>query len=128
MCPNSERTRMNQMWPLTKRQREVYDFVVGFIRERGMAPSLDEIGKALGMSSTATIHKHLENLKAKGWIRRRWGRSRDLEVVGELGCCPMCGVATPEAKVSLEIGRKSDTMGSTSDVSASAVPTTPEVP
>ena len=69
------------MQPLTKRQREILDFLNEFIEEHGYAPSLEEIGRRFGLSSLATVHKHLTNLQDKGVIRRAWNRSRSVEVV-----------------------------------------------
>jgi len=67
--------------PLTKRQREILDFLNDFIAAHGYAPSLEEIGRRFGLSSLATVHKHLTNLQQKGFIRRTWNRSRSVEVV-----------------------------------------------
>ncbi|MBP1607238.1 MAG: lexA [Acidobacteria bacterium] len=69
------------MQPLTKRQREILDYLGTFIQQHGYAPSLEEIGERFGLSSLATVHKHLTNLQEKGFIRRAWNRSRSLEVV-----------------------------------------------
>lgn len=69
------------MQPLTKRQREILDYLGGFIQQHGYAPSLEEIGKRFGLSSLATVHKHLTNLQDKGFIRRAWNRSRSVELV-----------------------------------------------
>lgn len=66
---------------LTKRQKELLDFLEGYIRRNGFAPTLDETGKHFGLTSLATVHKHLSNLEDKGFIRRRSGMSRALEVV-----------------------------------------------
>jgi repressor LexA len=66
---------------LTKRQKELLDFLDGYIRKHGFAPTLDETGKFFGLTSLATVHKHLTNLERKGLIRRRTGLSRALEVV-----------------------------------------------
>jgi repressor LexA len=68
------------MVSLTKRQREVLDFVGDFIRDRGYSPSIQEIGAGLGMSSVATVHKHLTQLKRKGRIRHEPHRKRSFEV------------------------------------------------
>jgi repressor LexA len=67
--------------PLTKRQREILDYLNDFIQQHGYAPSLEEIGRRFGLSSLATVHKHLTNLQEKGFIRRAWNRSRSVEVV-----------------------------------------------
>ena len=62
--------------PLTKRQREILDYLGEFIQQHGYAPSLEEIGRRFNLSSLATVHKHLTNLQEKGLIRRAWNRSR----------------------------------------------------
>ena len=67
--------------PLTKRQREILDYLGEFIQQHGYAPSLEEIGRRFGLSSLATVHKHLTNLQEKGFIRRAWNRSRSVEMV-----------------------------------------------
>jgi repressor LexA len=69
------------MLPLTKRQREILDFLNDFIQQHGYAPSLEEIGKRFNLSSLATVHKHLTNLQDKGFIKRAWNRSRSVELV-----------------------------------------------
>ena len=69
------------MRPLTKRQREILDFLNEFIENHGYAPSLEEIGLRFGLSSLATVHKHLTNLQDKGFIKRTWNRSRSVELV-----------------------------------------------
>jgi repressor LexA len=66
--------------PLTKRQREVLDYLGDFIQQHGYAPSLEEIGRRFGLSSLATVHKHLTNLQEKGFIKRAWNRSRSVEL------------------------------------------------
>jgi repressor LexA len=66
---------------LTKRQKELVDYLDGYIIKQGYAPTLEEIRQHFGLSSLATIHKHLTNLEKKGLIRRKWNRSRALEVV-----------------------------------------------
>jgi repressor LexA len=67
--------------PLTKRQREILDYLNEFIQQHGYAPSLEEVGRRFGLSSLATVHKHLTNLQEKGFIRRAWNRSRSVELV-----------------------------------------------
>ena len=69
------------MQPLTKRQREILDYLSDFIQQHGYAPSLEEVGRRFGLSSLATVHKHLSNLQEKGFIRRAWNRSRSVELV-----------------------------------------------
>jgi repressor LexA len=67
--------------PLTKRQREILDYLQEFIDRHGYAPSLEEIGRRFSLSSLATVHKHLTNLQDKGFIRRSWNRSRSVELL-----------------------------------------------
>ena len=69
------------MLPLTKRQREILDYLNEFISKHGYAPSLEEIGRRFGLSSLATVHKHLTNLQEKGFIKRAWNRSRSVEMI-----------------------------------------------
>ena len=69
------------MLPLTKRQREILDYLNDFIQQHGYAPSLEEIGRRFGLSSLATVHKHLTNLQEKGFIKRSWNRSRSVELI-----------------------------------------------
>ena len=66
---------------LTRRQREIYDFVREFIEARGYSPSLEEIGERFGLSSVATVHKHVQHLVEKGFLRKGWNRSRSVEPI-----------------------------------------------
>jgi len=66
---------------LTKRQKQVLDCLVHFQNKKGYAPSYDEIGKALGLASLATVHKHILTLERKGFIRRGYNQSRSIEVL-----------------------------------------------
>lgn len=80
---------------LTRRQRQVYDFIAGFVRSNGYSPSFEEIGEGLGLTSLATVHKHLKNLEEKGLIRRDFNRSRSIDVL------PLRPRAKPEAAAAL---------------------------
>ena len=66
---------------LTKRQKEILDFIEIKIADLGYAPTLEEIGRRFGLRSMATVHKHVSNLEAKGLIKRKWNRSRSIELV-----------------------------------------------
>ena len=66
---------------LTRRQKEILDFVASHISREGYAPTIEEIGHNFGLRSLATVHKHLANLQEKGLIKRAWNRSRALELV-----------------------------------------------
>ena len=70
---------------LTRRQREIYDFVTDFVEEHGYSPSLEEIGAHFGLRSVATVHKHVQNLVEKGLLRKAWNRSRSIELVDSDG-------------------------------------------
>lgn len=64
---------------LTQRQREVLDYVLKFTREQGYCPSFTEIGEGVGLNSNATVHKHIDTLVKKGWLKRGVNQSRSLE-------------------------------------------------
>ncbi len=66
---------------LTRRQREIFEFIREFIQGKGYAPSIAEIGKNFQLTSPATVHKHLQNLAQKGLIKRSWNRSRAIELI-----------------------------------------------
>ncbi len=66
---------------LTKRQRQIYDFIAEFVQSNGYSPSFEEIGAALGLSSLATVHKHINNLETKKLLRRDYNRSRSIDVL-----------------------------------------------
>ncbi len=65
---------------LTKRQRDIYNAIRRFIKKHGYSPSLEEICSDVGLSSIATVHKHLKNLEHKGVISRKWNRGRSIEI------------------------------------------------
>ncbi len=69
---------------LTRRQREVFEFIRSFMEENKYSPSLEEIAQGLELSSLATVHKHLTNLAQKGLIKRHWNRGRGIELVNDL--------------------------------------------
>jgi repressor LexA len=65
---------------LTRRQKEVMDFLSSFIANKGYSPSYEEIASGLGLASLATVHKHIQALEAKQYLRRSYNHSRSLEV------------------------------------------------
>lgn len=65
----------------TKRQKELLDFVDGFIKEHGYGPSYREIMKGLGYKSVSTVAIHIDGLIGKGYLRKRDNSARSLEVV-----------------------------------------------
>lgn len=66
---------------ITRRQKEVLDFIRNFVERCGYSPSFEEIAHGLGLSSLATVHKHISNLEKKGLLHRAHNRSRSIDVV-----------------------------------------------
>jgi len=65
---------------LTKRQKQVLDFIAGFVDENGYCPSYEEIARGLGLASLATVHKHISVLEAKNYLKRGFNQSRSIEL------------------------------------------------
>lgn len=65
---------------LTRIQKEIFDFIEGFIKAKGYAPSLEEIAKHFRYHSLATVHKHLTHLQQKKMIHRKPNASRSIEL------------------------------------------------
>jgi repressor LexA len=65
---------------LTKRQKEVLDFIADFVDTNGYCPSYDEIAQGLSLASLATVHKHISALEAKNYLKRGFNQSRSLEL------------------------------------------------
>ncbi len=78
---------------LTRRQKQVFDFLVDFINGHGYSPSFEEIGAGLDLSSLATVHKHMQTLEKKGFIRRGYNQSRSVEVVAIPAAVPFSKTA-----------------------------------
>ncbi len=70
---------------LTRRQKQVYDFISGFVDKNGYSPSYDEIREGLGLNSLATVHKHITNLEQKELLRRDYNRSRSIDLLKPRG-------------------------------------------
>jgi len=65
---------------MTKRQTEILNFIVSYVRDNGYAPSYREIAEHFGISSTATVHEHVKNLESKGYLSGVGESARSLEV------------------------------------------------
>jgi len=65
---------------LTKRQKEVLEFLADFIDKNRYSPSYEELADGLSLNSLATIHKHISSLESKGYLRRAFNQSRSLEI------------------------------------------------
>ncbi len=92
---------------LTRRQKQVLDLLVNFINRHGYSPSFEEIGKSLRLSSLATVHKHVETLERKGFLRRGYNQSRSIEVVAVPGSVPFAKTAARGMKRKGAGGRES---------------------
>jgi repressor LexA len=66
---------------ITRRQKEVIDFLSNFTNSHGYSPSYEEIAAGLGLNSLATVHKHVTNLQTKGLLQRAHNRSRSIDVI-----------------------------------------------
>ena len=101
----------------TPRQKQILDFVTRSIDRRGFAPSIQEICDHFDLASTATVHKHLKNLAARGLLTRESHRSRALEVpsanAGEAVEIPLLGRVA--AGVPIEAIANSDTISIPAD-------------
>jgi repressor LexA len=65
---------------LTKRQKQVLDFIAQFLDDNGYCPSFDEIARGLNLASLATVHKHISVLESKNYLKRGFNQSRSLEL------------------------------------------------
>jgi repressor LexA len=70
---------------ITKRQRQMYDFISDFVQKHSYSPSFEEIGDGMGLSSLATVHKHVSNLEKKGLLTRDYNRSRSIDLLPPKG-------------------------------------------
>jgi repressor LexA len=95
--------------PLTRRQREIFDYVSQHIDGKGYAPSFEEIAGQFGFQSLATVHEHLTNLERKGFIRRAHNESRAIEIVppkGQTGATelPLLGLVAAGEPIEAMVG------------------------
>src|SRR6266478_6569878 len=65
---------------VTKRQKQVLDFVATFVDENGYSPSYEEIARGLNLASLATVHKHISTLETKQYLKRGFNQSRSLDL------------------------------------------------
>jgi repressor LexA len=68
---------------LTKRQQEIFEFIKQYSGRHGYPPTVRDIGKAIGLTSSSTVHAHLANLEKLGLVRRDPTKPRALELLGE---------------------------------------------
>lgn len=98
---------------LTKRQKQLYNYIADYLAEEGRPPSYEEIRAALGLRSLSTVHKHLKQLERKGHIRSPWeSRKRALSLVesgGRSVSLPLLGmVAAGDPIEALEVPEEVD--------------------
>jgi repressor LexA len=65
---------------LTRRQKDLLDFLATFIETKGYSPSYEEIASGMDLTSLATVHKHIQSLESKGYLKRGFNQSRSLEI------------------------------------------------
>jgi repressor LexA len=80
---------------LTARQQEILDFIRKEVREKGYPPSVREIGEAVKLSSSSTVHSHLERLEKLGYIRRDPTKPRAIEILSEISVAPSPVINVP---------------------------------
>src|SRR5258705_2172845 len=95
--------------PVTRRQREILDFITAHLADKGYAPSFEEIARQFGFQSLATVHEHLTNLERKGFIRRAHNESRAIEIVppkGQTGATelPLLGLVAAGEPIEALVG------------------------
>ncbi|MEX5942724.1 transcriptional repressor LexA [Mammaliicoccus sciuri] len=73
------------MKELTKRQSEIYQFIKHIVQTKGYPPSVREIGLAVGLASSSTVHGHLSRLEEKGYIKRDPTKPRAIEITESVG-------------------------------------------
>ena len=66
---------------LTKRQKEIFEYVKSYARDHGYPPTVRDIGKAIGLTSSSTVHAHLANLEKLGLLKRDPTKPRAIEVL-----------------------------------------------
>lgn len=66
---------------LTEKQQLIFDFIKSEVKTKGVVPSIREICTAFGLSSTSSVHAHLESLEKKGYIRRKEAKTRNIEIL-----------------------------------------------
>ena len=68
---------------LTRRQKQVLDFISGFVRGNGYSPSYEEIAEGVSLASLATVHKHISALERKGYVKRGFNQSRSIDITAK---------------------------------------------
>ncbi len=95
---------------VTRRQKEILDFLETFVNRNGYSPSFEEIARGMNLKSLATVHKHITNLEKKGMLDRVHNRSRSIDVLGQtLGIAQVSDTAEQyEANIKRVFGGQPD--------------------
>ena len=80
---------------LYKRQRQIVDFLSQFIQKNGFSPTLSEIAEAIGVSSLATVHEHLQALMKKNIIKKYEGAVRGIELIDKTVSANLTSIELP---------------------------------
>jgi repressor LexA len=104
--------RWEAVVPLTRRQKQILDYLQNYIRTNGYAPSFEEIAEEFDFRSLATVHEHLTNLERKGYIHRSHNESRSIEVMplpGQAGAVelPLLGQVAAGEPIEAVVDRES---------------------
>jgi repressor LexA len=88
---------LNKNMNLTKKQKEVLDYIIEFEKDNGYTPSYQEIANDLGLSSKATVAEHVKNLENKGYLKTNYNEARSIQLVeqekkSEVGVLPLLGL------------------------------------
>src|SRR3989344_165737 len=81
---------------ITKRQKQVFDFIASFLKKKGFSPSLEEIKKHLGLSSVSTAHHHVKKLQEAGHLKKEYNQPRAVSARDEKATIevPLVGTIT----------------------------------
>ena len=79
--PQKKKNSLYAPMAVTRRQKEILDFLETFVTRNGYSPSFEEIARGMGLKSLATVHKHITNLERKGMLDRVHNRSRSIDVL-----------------------------------------------
>lgn len=90
---------------LTRRQEAILEFIRKNVKDKGYPPSVREIGEAVGLASSSTVHGHLERLQLKGYLRRDPTKPRAIELLEDVGPQEVSTVETEQAVLAPIVGR-----------------------
>ena len=90
---------------LTKRQQEIVDFIKRYSARHGYPPTVRDIGKAVGLASSSTVHQHLANLERFGLLRRDPSKPRAIELL-DRAVAEVRNIVRPSALPAARRGRR----------------------